>query len=60
MTNLVKLNMEINMLEVLPREIGNMTKLQSLVFWNNKITSIPVEIGKLSALRTIQGSDNLI
>jgi Leucine-rich repeat (LRR) protein len=52
--------MEINMLEVLPREIGNLTKLQSLIFWNNKITSIPVEIGKLSALRTIQGSDNLI
>jgi Leucine-rich repeat (LRR) protein len=52
--------MEINMLEVLPREIGNMTKLQSLVFWNNKITSIPVEIGKLSALRAIQGNNNFI
>jgi Leucine-rich repeat (LRR) protein len=52
--------MEYNMIGVLPKEIGNLTKLESLVFWNNKITSIPVEIGKLTALRNIQGSSNLI
>ena len=60
MCSLVNLNAANNKLKVLPREIGNFTKLQGLVFWDNKITSIPVEIGKLSALRAIQGNNNFI
>ena len=44
----------------LPREIGNLTKLTSLVLSSNNLTSIPKEIGNLTNLKDLNLEDNFL
>jgi Leucine-rich repeat (LRR) protein len=43
-----------NLIGIIPREIGNLTNLQSLVLYNNQLSgSIPAEIGNLTNLQSL-------
>jgi len=47
-----------NVLDKLPKEIGNLTKLNDLYLGCNRLTKLPKEIGKLSELKKLDLSDN--
>ena len=57
---LYSLNLDINIIETIPKEIGNLKNLTKLSLNNNKIKSIPEEIGNLRNLRTLSLNNNLI
>ncbi|MBW2977476.1 leucine-rich repeat domain-containing protein [Candidatus Woesearchaeota archaeon] len=42
-----------NKFTFLPKEIGNLSSLQSLYLTNNQLTSLPKEFGNLSSLRNL-------
>ena len=47
----VKLRLaEIGLTGAVPAEIGQLTSLKMLSFWNNQLTSVPAEIGQLTSL----------
>ena len=46
--------------EIIPEEIGNLKKLESLSLQNNRILRLPSSLNKLSALRDINLSRNFV
>ncbi|WP_171017267.1 leucine-rich repeat domain-containing protein [Maribacter sp. ACAM166] len=57
---IVELIMAVDNLSVLPPEIGQLTMLEKLNIFNNKITEVPNEIGELKNLVFLSLSSNLI
>ena len=45
-------------LTTMPRQIGQLVNLTSLLFQNNELTSVPVEIGQLVHLKNLDVSNN--
>ncbi|MEE1964612.1 leucine-rich repeat domain-containing protein [Allomuricauda taeanensis] len=54
----IKIRLSNKVLKVLPTEVGNLTKLESLNLSSNELTSIPAEIGNLTALEYLYLDDN--
>ena len=46
--------------EIIPEEIGDLKKLESLSLQNNRILRLPLSLNKLSALRDINLSRNYV
>ncbi|MFM5896156.1 MAG: leucine-rich repeat domain-containing protein, partial [Dolichospermum sp.] len=55
-----ELDLSNNQISSLPREIGQLTNLQSLNIYNNQISSLPPEIGQLTNLQSLNIYNNQI
>ena len=59
LASLKKLSVYSSDVAIIPKEIGNLSKLEELyITWCNNITKIPKEIGKLSNLEILELADN--
>jgi Leucine-rich repeat (LRR) protein len=60
LTNLKHLKLEMNEIEALPEEIGELTQLETLELWTNKLTKLPDSMGQLSNLKYLDLKSNLL
>ena len=52
------MNLRFNNLTNLPKEIGNLTQLNTLYLTHNNLTELPTEIGNLNNLKFLDLSNN--
>ncbi|KAH0615482.1 hypothetical protein JD844_004780 [Phrynosoma platyrhinos] len=60
LTTVKVLNVEKNLLKVLPDSIGDLTQLQTLNLKGNKLKELPTTLGGLRSLRTLDISENFV